>query len=125
MPETQYDFKPVPEVRSFKEQMLHIADSDFWIGYLASGEETGTDYSAEGKSKENVIELLEASFSHMSQLIRALSDDQLRTTVQTFEGERDRMEVLYLMRDHVTHHRGQSVVYLRLQGIIPPDWVGS
>ena len=33
-------------------------------------------------------------------------------------------ELFYLTRDHVTHHRGQMVVYLRLKGLEPPQYVG-
>nr|NIM13383.1 DinB family protein [Candidatus Aminicenantes bacterium]NIM80034.1 DinB family protein [Candidatus Aminicenantes bacterium]NIO82289.1 DinB family protein [Candidatus Aminicenantes bacterium]NIQ68157.1 DinB family protein [Candidatus Aminicenantes bacterium] len=28
------------------------------------------------------------------------------------------------IRDHVAHHRGQMVIYLRLKGIKPPQYVG-
>jgi len=29
-----------------------------------------------------------------------------------------------LLNDHQTHHRGQLVVYLRLNGIKPPAYIG-
>jgi uncharacterized damage-inducible protein DinB len=29
-----------------------------------------------------------------------------------------------LMHDHHTHHRGQIIVYLRLNGLKPPKYVG-
>jgi len=126
MPEEHYDFQPVPEIRSFGDQMLHIANSDFWIEqYLAPGSGTGEDYAATGLSKDAIVGLLSDSFENMTQVISRLTDSELETEVSTFEGNRTRMEVLYMMRDHVTHHRGQTVVYLRLKGVTPPAWVGS
>ena len=126
MPEEDYGFQPLPEIRSFGDQMLHIANSDFWIEqYLAPGSGTGEDYTATGLSKDIIVGLLSESFENMSLVISRLTDSELETEVSTFEGNRTRMEVLYMMRDHITHHRGQTVVYLRLKGIAPPAWVGS
>jgi uncharacterized damage-inducible protein DinB len=126
MPDEHYDFKPFPEARSFKEEMLHISDSDFWINsYFGSGKSTGDDYDAAGKSKAECVELMEASFANMSTMIEGLSDDELHTVVDTFAGKLNRMNVLWFMRDHITHHRAKSVVSLRLKGAEPPSYIGS
>jgi len=126
MPAEHYDFKPVPEVRSFKEEMLHIAGSDFWINnYLGEGKGTGHNYDAGGKSKADCVELMDASFKNMSVVIEGLSDDELHETVETFAGPMNRMSVLWFMRDHITHHRAKAVVALRLNGVTPPAYVGS
>ena len=126
MPEEHYDYKPTADVRSFKEEMLHIAASDFWINnYFGEGLGTGDDYGAEGKSKADCVSLMEASFENMSGVIAGLSDEQLHTNVETFAGEMNRMSVLWFMRDHITHHRAKAVVYLRMNGVEPPGYVGS
>src|ERR1700748_3448620 len=36
MPEDGYGFKPTPEIRSFAQQMLHIADANYIFATLAS-----------------------------------------------------------------------------------------
>jgi uncharacterized damage-inducible protein DinB len=33
-------------------------------------------------------------------------------------------DLCYRLLDHVAHHRGQAIVYLRLKGITPPDYPG-
>lgn len=33
-------------------------------------------------------------------------------------------QVLDTARDHLAHHRGQAIVYLRLKGVEPPLYVG-
>ena len=40
MPESKYNLKPTPEMRSFAEQMLHITDSNYGFGSAATGEKS-------------------------------------------------------------------------------------
>src|SRR5476651_374204 len=37
MPEDGYAFKPTPEIRSFAQQMLHLADANYVFATVASG----------------------------------------------------------------------------------------
>src|ERR1017187_9478429 len=37
MPEDGYGFKPTPEIRSFAQQMLHLADGNYLFASVASG----------------------------------------------------------------------------------------
>src|SRR5665213_1023610 len=37
MPADGYGFKPTPEIRSFAQQMLHLADANFYFASSASG----------------------------------------------------------------------------------------
>ncbi|WP_374662973.1 DinB family protein [Parasegetibacter sp. NRK P23] len=35
-----------------------------------------------------------------------------------------KLQIINLLSDHQTHHRGQLLVYLRLCGLTPPKYVG-
>src|SRR5580693_2068034 len=37
MPEDGYGFKPTPEIRSYAQQMLHLADANYYFASSASG----------------------------------------------------------------------------------------
>lgn len=128
MPEETYHFKPTEEVRSFADQMLHIAQSSvfFSSSFLGGTDAPDRDYTPDGKSKDEVIELMTEAFDYCTSVLSSLTDEQLHEDAETFAGTFPKNEVILMMRDHVTHHRGQSVVYLRLNGITPPDpsWVG-
>jgi uncharacterized damage-inducible protein DinB len=39
-------------------------------------------------------------------------------------GSSTKNRILNLMDNHLAHHRGQMIVYLRLKGIEPPSYVG-
>lgn len=38
MPEAEYSLKPTPEMRSFAEQMLHLADDNYVFASATTGE---------------------------------------------------------------------------------------
>ena len=63
-------------------------------------------------------------FDDSTEIIRNTSDEDLSLTVDFFAGPKNKLQILNLLQDHVTHHRGQLVVYLNLNEIIPPKYVG-
>ncbi len=124
MPEEYFDFKPVPEEMSFKEQLLHIAQNMEWLStsYLFVKKITSKD--AEAKDKAAVIKILSDAYDMGANAHKNLTSKQLDETVPFFAGPMTRRQILILMHDHQTHHAGQLIVYLRLKGIKPPDYVG-
>ncbi len=124
MPEKYYDFKPVPEEMSFKQQLLHIADNMEWLSssYLFVPKKNKIDTSI--KDKSAVIKILSDAYDMGMMAHHNLSGKQLDEAVQFFAGPMSRRQILILMHDHQTHHLGQLIVYVRLKGIKPPDYVG-
>jgi uncharacterized damage-inducible protein DinB len=53
-----------------------------------------------------------------------LTEKDLNEQVDFISGKMTRRRVLLLLTDHVTHHRGQLVVYLRMKNVEPPKYVG-
>ena len=41
-----------------------------------------------------------------------------------FAGPKSKFQILNLLEDHVTHHRGQLIVYLNFKNSIPPSFIG-
>jgi len=124
MPEEFYDFKPVPEEMSFKQQLLHIADNMEWLSssYLFVPKKNKIDTAVKGKAA--VIKILNDGYDMGMMAHKNLSAKQLDEIVSFFAGPMTRRQILILMHDHQTHHLGQLIVYLRLKGIKPPDYVG-
>ncbi len=124
MPEEYYDFKPVPEEMSFKQQLMHIADNIEWLSstYLFVAKANKIDTSV--KSKAAVIKILSDAYDMGATAHHNLSGKQLDEVVKFFAGPMTRRQILILMHDHQTHHLGQLIVYVRLKGIKPPDYVG-
>lgn len=125
MPATKYSFKPTPEMRSFAEQMLHLANGNYSFSSAAVSEKN--PYEGKNlektidKSKDSVVKIVLASYDFVIEKLEHMSENQLNEKVTLFDKFEMRREVAFNKAfEHQTHHRGQTVVYLRLAGITPP-----
>ncbi|MBI1228072.1 MAG: DinB family protein [Bacteroidetes bacterium] len=125
MPEYGYGFKPTEAEMTFGKQLLHIMSNMTWLSrdYLGGGS-FDHDLKREDLTKTEIITLLQQAFDHAGKAAAALTPEQLEEKVEFFAGPMTKRQILTLMNDHLTHHRGQLVVYLRLNGIEPPDYRG-
>ena len=76
------------------------------------------------KTKEEIIKELENAFNKVSEIIKKVALKDLTTKVDFFAGPKSKLQILNLLQDHVTHHRGQIIVYLNLNEIKPPKFSG-
>ncbi|MGB3080065.1 MAG: DinB family protein, partial [Saprospiraceae bacterium] len=88
------------------------------------GKHTSIDPTKTGDSKKEIIELLNQAFNYAKQTVDGLQEKDLNEPVDFFAGMMSRRRILLLMTDHVTHHRGQLGVYLRLNDVVPPSYRG-
>jgi uncharacterized damage-inducible protein DinB len=111
MPEKSYLFKPAEAVWTFKELADHIAYGILWWedNYI-KGTKTDWNPPAVKNTKQQVIEYLTQAY------------DSLKSTVQNSKLNESSVNGFHATLDHITHHRGQAVTYLRCQGITPPEY---
>ncbi len=126
MPEADFDYKPTEREMSFKAQLLHIEDNMLWLknSYLLNKEVEKVNSDLENISKEEVIKSLTNSFDSVFKAVSELPDSALKETVAFFAGPKSKLQILNLLQDHVSHHRGQLIVYLNLKNVKPPKYVG-
>ena len=114
MPADKYLFRPTPEQMTFGEQLLHISEQSRMIlreiQGLAPLERTPVPIA-----KADVVAHLNETTALGSKLL------QDRAAVAPAEMA-SLLNGMMLALDHTTHHRGQAVVYLRLNGITPPEY---
>ncbi|MES2005119.1 MAG: DinB family protein [Bacteroidota bacterium] len=126
MPADKYGARAVDSIRSFAEQMLHLATGT--IGLVANG--TGApriftgfnmEKSAGAQSKDSVTYYVNASYDYAINSIKAMDANKLGEHVK--RGSFDETKLTWLLKafEHQTHHRGQCTIYIRLQGIRPPN----
>ncbi len=125
MPDSAYNFKPVPEEMSFGGQLLHIAANINWLrcDYLF-GTKMPDVSNAKPFSKKEIMQIVSDAYDSGYAAQQRLPIKQLDDTVPFFAGPKTRRQIVILLHDHQSHHIGQLIVYLRLQGIKPPDYVG-
>lgn len=129
MPEEKYEFKATPESKSFAENLMHIGWAMDWHSQsLLGGREprdwrTDTELRPGDKSKEEMIAKIDETFDKTIKLITEFDVAKLEEELDYFGLNRTQRQVLMLLSDHITHHRAQMLVSLRLNGLVPPKYV--
>lgn len=131
MPDSLYDYKPAggafAGVRTFAEQLTHLAAANWQLGSQAMGQQppTGThDETAPASvhTRAQIIEYLRGSFACLHRAIATVNDDNLTRPVGGLAGtwQRTRLGLIIDAMAHASDHYGQIVEYLRANGIVPP-----
>ncbi|MEW7292397.1 DinB family protein [Aquimarina sp. 2304DJ70-9] len=121
MPEEHFDFKPVDGMKTFQSQISHITS---WLR-THSRFVTGIEFpKVRTSSKEMVFDALENFFNTFIASLETLTTEQLTEVVDVWYGKTTRYQIANVMDNHLSHHRGQMVVYLRLAGHKPPSYIG-
>jgi uncharacterized damage-inducible protein DinB len=128
MPENGYDFKPTPEIRSFAQQMLHLADGNYLFATSASGKSNplGVTLPSHDVAEKTISPTKEAttktvmnSYDWVISTLQAMTPDQMQETIKFGKWDITRSAVFGKGFEHQTHHRGQTTIYLRLKGVTP------
>lgn len=124
MPEDGYAFKPTPEMRSFAGQMLHLADGNYGIVGTASGKANPLGKNSAEKTiaqtKEATTKAVLESYDFVIAAIQGMTPEQLAVTMKMGGKDLAKATLINKAFEHQTHHRGQTVAYLRLKGVTPP-----
>lgn len=129
MPEDNYTFKATPESLSFAEHLMHIAWAMDWHsesllgGRKARDWETDTTLKVNKKSKEEMIATLDKTFDATISFINEFDIAKFNDKLDYLGLQRSKRQILILLADHITHHRAQMLVSLRLKGLVPPRYV--
>ncbi len=124
MPDSLYSFRPTPEMRSFAEQMGHIAHTIDWmfehvVLQRKSGKTRPLDVT--DMSKDEIVEYLRSAFQRGRTNIRSLSENDLELTVPFFDsGHLTKKFGVLSIHDHITNHKAKANLYIRLCGLVPP-----
>ena len=121
MPADKYSYKPTPEMSTFSDQLVHVAGIVQRFVDTSKGVKTEAAHHG-AMAKPEVIALLKKSFQSGQESLTQLSDAQLLETVKFPFGDRMVTRYTYWQGPlyQIRNHHGQLVVYLRLNGIVPP-----
>ncbi|HEV2965142.1 MAG TPA: DinB family protein [Candidatus Angelobacter sp.] len=129
MPEDKYNFAPTSGefkgVRTFAEQVKHVANTNysFWSSVL--GEKSAVDTSNDNgpasiKTKAEIVKYLKDSFAVGHRAAKSLTSANMGERVDFQFGKQPRLWLATFTVAHAFDHYGQMVEYLRMNGIIPP-----
>jgi uncharacterized damage-inducible protein DinB len=123
MPEADYGFKPSPDVRTFGQQVAHVADDQYNLCAPAKGETRNAAYQQIEhtlSTKADLVAALRAAFAYCDGAYDALTDAGGTAMVGAGKA-RTRFGMLNWNLWHTWEHYGNVVVYLRMKGLVPPS----
>ena len=129
MPEDKWSFKPAAgeftRVRTFAEQVKHVACANFGFFNPIEGIEPPEDCVSGGPhpatTKAELMTYLRESFEYVGRLGRLTTPANALDPVNgPYGGAGTRLGRAMLAVWHGSDHYGQLVVYLRMNGIVPP-----
>ena len=125
-PDSMLGFRPTKGVRTFAEQIEHAAVGNAFIAHLSV---TGSDkIPALGDSavylhnKTALKALAVAAMDHTIQMLRGVSDAAMKEEIVQFGKKLPRYRALMELLDHFPWTLGQTVPYLRMHGVVPPEY---
>jgi len=113
-PEEKYEFRPVAGVRTFADNLRHVAFWNTFVSKTVKGE----------KVDPKVNELPKADYATKAAIVKALKSsldeatDLLKKSPPAPSAKISDLWVAFI--EHSGEHYGQLVVYFRLNGIVPP-----
>ena len=121
-PEAKYDFKPTPEVRSFAEQILHVAGGNvLFLDAAKTGKFKEEEPSrATYKTKAQIVAFLKKTVADDAALIKATN---FAAPMKSPFAPKMMSPMAYWFdaAGHMSEHYGQLVFYYRMNKLVPPE----
>lgn len=127
MPADKYSFKAVDSIRSFAQQMLHLAQGNLFLMSNATDQQTPSWLSSDpehritAQKKDSVMYYVTSSYDYCINAVKSLDVNKWGEKKKIFAYEETRFALMNKTFEHQTHHRGQTTIYIRLLGIRPPQ----
>ncbi len=138
MPEDKYSYRPAAgqfknekpefgpaEVRTFAEQVKHVACSNFGFAAELDGQKPPEACDKGGpnpaRAKKELLIYLRDSFAAISKSLGAITAQNMYEPIEgPYAGPNTRLGLATVVIWHCADHYGQMTLYLRLNGIVPP-----
>lgn len=129
MPEEKYSFVPTAgnfkDVRSFAEQVKHVACAQFAFFNEIEGKTPPLDCEKGGpdkaKTKAELLKYLQDSFDYSNQVVATITAKNALDRVEgRYAGPNTKLGIAVVSVWHIADHYGQIVEYLRMNNIVPP-----
>ena len=126
MPADKYSFEATDSIRSFAQQMLHLAQSNVNIFAYATGTsniigDRILEESKTAQTKDSVMYYVVASYDLAINGLKKMNMAKLSEKIKFYMWDETRFALLLKGFEHQSHHRGQTTIYIRLLGIRPPQ----
>jgi len=123
MPEDKFVYKSTPAQRNYGEQIMHIVQTNMFLYATLKPRAPAPMVNMMAKTKAEIMAALRQSMDYGDVVVKEFNDAQFneRVAPPPFMGpSASRIRLIYGSMQHTQDIYGQMVVYLRLNGIVPP-----
>ena len=124
-PEDKYGYKPAPESRTFKANLVHVSGAMYYFTDIAQSKKPRYPdaYAGEDlKTKTDVVAFVKKCVQDGADVIKAKGDKGMMDVVDAGNGQMVPVyDLAYGLIEHSGEHYGQLVVYYRVAGLVPPE----
>jgi uncharacterized damage-inducible protein DinB len=123
MPADKYSFRPTEAQQTFGERTVHVATANVFFLSLLGGTAPKLTIDPKVTTKEAALKALDDSFDYGVAVLKQQTDQTLLQPVASapkFLGPSSRARIMTFVAGHTWDIYGQMVVYLRLNGHVPP-----
>ena len=128
MPADKYSYVAADSIRSFAKQMLHLAGANIFLMLNATDYKVpaifgnpNLENSPGAQNKDSVMFYVTNSYDYCINAIKNTDLAKWGEKKKIFGFEETRFALMIKTFEHQTHHRGQTTIYIRRQGIRPPQ----
>ena len=108
-------------VRTFGQQVTHIAEAQyFFFGKFGVKPTIDPKSITALTSKDDIVKALKDSYAFAEQAMKTITPQNAFEKIGDVDGADTRATIAAVGLAHTNDHYGQMVVYLRMNGIIPP-----
>jgi hypothetical protein len=123
-PDAKLDWKPMPEMRSFAEQLLHAAKANQIFLEFIEGKQPdfGDLKRSDYKTRAEIVAVLKKSIDDLAAEAKKVGDKGLTKPVKIvfLPAPVSTQTAFGIAIGHMAEHYGQLVVYERLNKVVPP-----
>jgi hypothetical protein len=119
MPDDKFGYQPTPGQQSYGARIMHVVQTNQLLVGLG-GKTPAPAINLKAATKAEVMTALRLSMDHWDVVLKEFTDQQLNERVAAGGFMGSRLRLIYGSMQHTYDIYGQIVVYLRLNGIVPP-----
>jgi len=120
MPDADFQFKPVEDIRTFARVVNHVTEAQFRVCGALNGTKDIAKPPADTADKATIVAALKASYDECDKAYGALTDSNIAEMVTLGQNKRSRIGMAWGNVSHDNEQYAELSTYLRLKGIAPP-----
>ena len=127
MPADKYSFVATYSIRSFAQQMLHLAGGNVFLMMNATDQKPPAAFSNRNmenspgaQKKDSLMYYVTTSYDYCIDAVKNTDVSKWGEKKKIFGFEETRFALIIKTFEHQTHHRGQTTIYIRELKLRPP-----